>query len=76
MASARSAARASSAQANDPAEDWTTNLSVGSLDHPAQARMTCHIYADTQLHWYDVCPDLPKFTENDAEAMMAFLRQD
>lgn len=63
-------------QANDPAKDWATNLSVVSLDNPAQARVTCHIYADTQLPWYDVCADLPKFTENDADAMMAFLEQE
>jgi hypothetical protein len=63
-------------QALDPAEDWMTNLCVGSLDQPAAARMTCHIYADTQLPWYRVCEDLPKFTESDADAMMDFIRLD
>ena len=61
-------------QATDPAEDWMTNLCVGSLDDPAAARVTCHIYADTQLPWYKVCEDLPKFGENDVDAMMDFLR--
>jgi hypothetical protein len=61
-------------QALDPAEDWTTNLCVGSLDDPAQARMACHIYTDSQLPWYTPCDDLPKFTENDQDAMMAFLK--
>ncbi len=61
-------------QATDPQEDWTTNLCVGSLDHPAAAGMACHIYADTRLPWYDPCADLPKFTENDVEAMMEFIR--
>jgi hypothetical protein len=63
-------------QALDPAEDWTTNLCVGSLDQRAAARVTCHIYADSQLPWYRVCEDLPKFTEADADAMMDFLRLD
>ncbi len=61
-------------QASDPAEDWMTNLCVGSLDNPAEARVTCHIHADTRLPWYDVCPELPKFTEKDEAAMMAFIR--
>ncbi|MEO8243942.1 MAG: GFA family protein [bacterium] len=61
-------------QAQDPAEDWTTNLSVGSLDAPAAVRVTCHIYADTQLPWYNLRDDLPKFFEADAEAMMDFIR--
>jgi hypothetical protein len=61
-------------QATDPQEDWTTNLCVGSLDAPELARVTCHIYADTQLSWYDPCDDLPKFTANDESAMMAFIK--
>ena len=54
-------------------KDWTTNLCVGSLDNPSEARMTCHIYADTQLPWYTVCEDLSKFTENDEAAMLEFI---
>lgn len=61
-------------QARDPAEDWLTNLCIGSLDDPAAAQMAFHMYADTQLPWYRVCDDLPKFTESDADAMMAYLR--
>lgn len=63
-------------QATDPAEDWMTNLSVGSLDKPVEARMACHIYADTQLPWYKVSEDLPKFTEADVAAMMGFIKLD
>jgi hypothetical protein len=63
-------------QASDPAEDWLTNLCVGSLDNPSEALMTCHIYADTQLPWYKVCEDLPKFTESEADAVLKFIRLD
>ena len=63
-------------QASDPQHDWTTNMDVGSLDNPSEARMACHIYADTQLPWYNICEDLPKFTENDADAMIEFIKQD
>jgi hypothetical protein len=55
-------------------DDWLTNLCVGSLDRPAEARVTCHMYADSQLPWYRICEDLPKFTEADEDAMMEFIR--
>ena len=61
--------------AGDSAEDdWLTNVTVGSLDHPAEARVTRHIYADTQLPWYHVCEELPKLTEHDAELLIELLR--
>ena len=63
-------------QAIDPDDDWLTNLSVGSLDDPAAVRLNCHIYVDTQLPWYDVCPGLPRFAEQDEAAMLAFFRKD
>lgn len=63
-------------QASDPQRDWATNLDVGSLDNPSEARMTCHIYADMQLPWYKICEDLPKFAEKDVDAMMEFIRQE
>ncbi len=61
-------------QAIDPQDDWQTNLCVGSLDNPSEARMACHIYADTQLPWYDPCDDLPKFSEDDEASMLAFIK--
>ncbi len=57
-------------------DDWLTNISVGTLDKPAEARVTRHIYADTQLPWYRVCEELPKLTERDAEALTELLRQE
>lgn len=62
-------------QAIKPEDDWQTNLSVGCLDNAAEARVTCHIYADTQLPWYHACESLPKFTEETADAMMAFMQE-
>jgi hypothetical protein len=61
-------------QASDPAEDGLTNLCVGSLDHPEQARMACHIHAAMQLPWYDPCADLARFADADVAGMTAFLR--
>lgn len=63
-------------QATDPDEDWTTNLTVGSLDFPAAVKVACHIYVDTKLPWYDVCPGVPHFAESDLDAMLSFIRQD
>ncbi len=55
-------------------DDWLTNVTVGSLDRPAEARVTRHIYADTQLPWYHTCEDLPKLTEDDADRLLDLLR--
>ena len=61
-------------QALRPQDDWLTNVSVGSLDRPEAARMSRHICADTQLSWYDPCPDLPKLVANQADLLIATLR--
>ncbi len=61
-------------QAVEPEDDWLTNVTVGSLDRPAEARVSRHIYADTQLPWYHVCEDLPKLTEADTDMLIALLR--
>jgi hypothetical protein len=63
-------------QASNPEDDWSTNLCVGSLDRPSEVSIACHIYADTQLPWYDFGEDLPKFAEKDFHAMMAFIKLD
>ena len=63
-------------QALRPEDDWLTNVTVGSLDQPAEARVTRHIFADTQLPWYHVCEDLPKLTEKDRELLIKLLRQE
>ena len=55
-------------------DDWLTNVTVGSLDRPAEARVTRHIYADTQLPWYYACEELPKLTKHDAELLIELLR--
>ena len=63
-------------QALRPEDDWLTNLTVGTLDRPSAARMTRHIYADTQLPWYQVCEDLPKLVADDADRLLEQLRQE
>jgi hypothetical protein len=63
-------------QATDVDDDWTTNLDVGSLDNPAEVKVACHIYTDTQLPWFDICQGLPKFTEATADEMLKFINAD
>lgn len=63
-------------QARHAEDDWLTNVTVGSLDQPQEARVTRHIYADTQLPWYQACEDLPKFVAADAERLNAIFREE
>jgi hypothetical protein len=60
-------------QAQRAEDDWLTNITVGTLDRPQDARMSRHIYADTQLPWYRVCEDLPKLKAEDAELLIRLL---
>jgi hypothetical protein len=41
---------------------------------PGVFYLTCHIYADTQLPWYKIAENLPKFAEKDFDAMMEFIK--
>lgn len=63
-------------QALREADDWLTNLTVGTLDLPGEARMTRHIYAETALPWYRPCDDLPRYEGKDAERLIEELRQE
>ena len=63
-------------QANNPEDDWWTNLAVGSLDDPSAARATCHIFCNTQLPWFDLNEALPKFDEKDEDALEEFVRRE
>jgi hypothetical protein len=57
-------------------DDWLTNVTVGTLDQPQDARISRHIYADAQLPWYKVCEDLPKLGQDDAEFLIELLKQE
>lgn len=57
-------------------DDWLTNLTVGSLDCPAEVQVTRHIFADTALPWYRLREDLPRFAAQDADILNALLRQE
>jgi hypothetical protein len=63
-------------QASREEDDWLTNITVGTLDNAGEARVTRHIYADTQLPWYRICDDLPKLTEKDASLLLELLLQE
>ena len=57
-------------QALTAEDDWLTNVTVGSLDNPAEARMTRHICADTRLPWYDLAPELPSLTSDQGDLLV------
>jgi hypothetical protein len=57
-------------KAMDPDNDWLTNVTVGSLDNPAEVRPSNHIYVGTQLPWYQIDEALPKYREEEVEAMI------
>ena len=63
-------------QASHPEDDWLTNIQVGSLDNPSEARPSSHIFVNTQLSWYQLSEDLPRFAEDDSDALFAFLKQE
>ena len=52
-------------KSNDPANDSWTNLSVCSLDNPEEARPNMHTHVKTQLSWYEVADQLPKWEEDE-----------
>ena len=61
-------------QALTEEDDWLTNVTVGSLDNPGDARMTRHICADTRLPWYDLAPGLPSLTSDQGDILVDQLR--
>lgn len=58
-------------KATDPENDWQTNVTIGSLDNPAEARPGDHIFVDTQLPWYRIDETLPRYREDEVEGMMS-----
>ena len=63
-------------QAANAEDDWLTNISIGTLDNASEAMISSHIFIDTQIPWYRVCDELPKFSENEINALMEFLKQE
>jgi hypothetical protein len=51
------------------ADDWLTNLTVGSLDNSEAVSVECHIFVDTQLPWYHLNESLPRFKEDEVSAL-------
>jgi len=63
-------------QAEHSENDWLTNIDVGSLDNPAEARPSSHIFSNTQLPWFQIYEDLPKFAEDEFDALIEFLKKE
>ncbi len=57
-------------------DDWLTNVTVGSPDHPGTVQVTRHICADTRLPRFGQRPDLPSFAADEADRLNALLRQE
>ncbi|MFA9419190.1 MAG: GFA family protein, partial [Gammaproteobacteria bacterium] len=56
-------------RSQDPAEDWATNVTVCSLDHPEHARPYIHMFVDEQVPWYEVQDELPRTTSEEADSI-------
>ena len=56
-------------RSQDPEEEWATNITVGTLDHPEQARPYIHMFVDEKVPWYVAQADLPQTTSDEAEAI-------
>jgi len=53
-----------------------SNVTVGSLDDPAAARPSTHIFVDTKLPWYEIDEDLPKFSEAEIDGMVSVWKRE
>jgi hypothetical protein len=60
----------------DPENEWSTNLSPGSLDKPDEVRPCIHIYVDTRLAWFDTHDGLPRVAEEDMGPVIAGWKED
>ena len=51
-------------------DEWLINLDICSLDNPDQARPSMHIYIDSQLPWYGIDDDLPRFRADELDDLL------
>jgi adenylate cyclase len=63
-------------QPRDPQEAWSTNINVGSLDNPEDARPSMHIFVDRQLPWYKLDDNLPRARSDEMEPVVAAWKQE
>ncbi len=63
-------------KALDPELDWVTNVTVGTLDNRAEAVPTRHIYVDTQMPWHQLSDSLPRFREDETDAVIQMWREE
>jgi hypothetical protein len=53
-----------------------TNVTVGSLDQAADVEPANHIFIETQLPWYRIDEQLPKFNAAEIEGMVNVWKQE
>lgn len=63
-------------EALDPENDWMTTVTVGSLDQSAEAEPANHIFIETQLPWYRIDDQLPKFKAAEIVGMVDVWKQE
>jgi hypothetical protein len=54
-----------------PADEWQTNMDVGSLDNPENVSPRMHIFVDRQLPWYRPNDDLPRARSDKMDRVVA-----
>jgi hypothetical protein len=59
-----------------PDYQWATNVSACSLDHPEDVRTNMHVFVDTQLPWFSVSDDLPRYRAEDMDRINAEWKKD
>ena len=60
----------------EPADEWQTNLDVGSLDNPENVRPRMHIFVDRQLPWYRANDDLPQARSDEMDRVVAAWKEE
>jgi hypothetical protein len=60
----------------DPQEEWSTNVNVGTLDNPEDARPSMHIFVDRQLPWYKLDDTLPRARSDEMEPVVAAWKEE
>jgi hypothetical protein len=56
--------------------EWLINLAVGSLDNPDRAKPSMHIYVESQLPWYNIDEDLPRFRADELDDLLPVWKEE
>ena len=51
-------------------DKWLINLDICSLDHPDKAKPNMHIFVDSEMPWYKIDDDLPRFRADELDDLL------